>query len=129
MNKHNTVFILDDDEGYIDIVSTILQSNGYKVLKNSEGNMQALMQHCLPDLVLLDCNLGSKSGVEICRLFKANPATFHIPVILVSGECNICELAQLSQANDFLAKPFDLSQLLHKVHQNLHPINFPVYSR
>ena len=119
MNKQKTLFILDDDQKYVRIVSAILESNGYRVFENSEGNIPELMRLCLPDLVLLDCNMGSKSGVEICKQFKMNPDTSHIPVILVSGESNICELAHQAQANDFLPKPFDLNHLLYKVQFNL----------
>lgn len=115
MKKCKTIFVLDDDIGFTRIVSIVLESDGYRVIKDNEGNIEKLFHYGQPDVVLLDCNLGRKSGVEICRSLKENPFTSGIPVILVSGEDNLDELAIRSRANDFLAKPFELNQLLIKI--------------
>lgn len=115
MEKCKTIFILDDDVGFVRIVSIILESNGYRVFTDYEGNYEFLLDKIFPDIIILDCRLGHKSGAEICRQLKENRYTNSIPVILCSGECNIRELANYAQADDFLQKPFDLNHLLIKI--------------
>ncbi len=54
-------------------------------------------------------------GVEVSRLLRADPLTAAIPVIALSAAHNLQAHAAEMAANDYLAKPFDLSELLTKV--------------
>ena len=67
-----------------------------------------------PDLLLTDVGLPDVDGLEIARRVKSNPATAHVPVLVISGHFNT-ELSagalRSMCADAFLAKPLDLSAL------------------
>ena len=120
MNKKNTILIVDDDQSIIEIVSIILSNAGYDVITDTDGSLPFLKSISFPDLILLDNQLGNKSGAEICRLLKANELTGNIPVILVSATEGLPEIAGKACADDFLSKPFDIQILLQKIESLLH---------
>jgi CheY-like chemotaxis protein len=67
-----------------------------------------------PALVLLGNRLPDTSGEQVLRQLAADPATAAIPVIILSGDSGKATVRELlaSGAADFLAKPFDIRQLL-----------------
>jgi len=114
------VLIIDDDEQIIHVVSLVLESNGYKVISDSTGNLDVLRTNPYPDLILLDCRIGMRSGAKICETLKKEPVTQSIPIVLISAEHNIVELAKDASADDYLPKPFDLEALLEKVRYHIY---------
>ena len=115
MNKKHTILIVDDEEAIIKIVSLILTNAGYDIIADSHADLHFLQTHIYPDLILLDNQLGTKSGADICRQLKTNERTKHIPVMLVSATEGLSEIASYACADDFLPKPFDVETLLQKV--------------
>jgi two-component system cell cycle response regulator DivK len=75
-----------------------------------------------PALILLDNRLPDTSGGEILRQLAANPATAAIPVVVLSGDSGRATVAKLLAAGaaDFLAKPFDIHELLGVIERYLH---------
>jgi CheY-like chemotaxis protein len=67
-----------------------------------------------PALILLDNRLPGTSGEKILRQLAATPATAAIPVVILSGDSSPATVSELLAAGaaDFLAKPFDIHQLL-----------------
>jgi CheY-like chemotaxis protein len=67
-----------------------------------------------PALILLDNRLPDTSGEQVLRQLAATPATAAIPVVILSGDSNPATVNELLAAGaaDFLAKPFDIHQLL-----------------
>ena len=67
-----------------------------------------------PDLILLDNRLPDTNGEQVLRELAATPATAAIPVVILSGDSGQVTVKELLTAGaaDFLAKPFDLNQLL-----------------
>jgi CheY-like chemotaxis protein len=67
-----------------------------------------------PDLILLDNRLPGTSGAQVLRQLAASPATAAIPVVILSGDSSPATARGLLAAGavDFLAKPFDIHQLL-----------------
>jgi DNA-binding response OmpR family regulator len=74
-----------------------------------------------PDMVLLDVRIiGSpKSGADICREIKSRQGTSQLPVMLISGECDLRTIARECGADAYLAKPFDIYNLLAQVKEYL----------
>jgi ribonuclease P protein subunit RPR2 len=69
-----------------------------------------------PDVVVLDVNMPGTDGLTFCRQLKADPATAHIGVVLLTGSEGGTELAaQASGADAFLRKPFSPLELLNAV--------------
>jgi len=110
------IIIADDDAGIIDAVSIMLEMAGYDVVTTLNGGMLLNLQPGqYPDLILLDIWMSGEDGTEICRALKANEATRQIPVILFSASKEIEQSAFAAGADDFLAKPFEMNDLLNKI--------------
>lgn len=111
------ILILDDDQDILDIVSYLLTESGFDVQTLSSGEeVFSAISRFSPDLVLMDVMLGDLDGRVICSSLKENDRTNHIPVILISGTHDLSRsLDQRGAPNDFIPKPFDIGQLLHKV--------------
>ena len=72
----------------------------------------------LPDVFLLDVMLPDGNGIELCHLIKNEARSKKLPVIIMSAHSDITE-SQACHAEEFISKPFDLSNLLSKIRQHL----------
>lgn len=115
--KH--ILIADDDLAIVDSLSMALNDEGFKVSSASDGYIIEAVNEHHPDLILLDLWLRHVSGAEICCQLKINKKTKNIPIIMISANKEIAEIARESKADDFLAKPFDIDDLLQKINQLL----------
>lgn len=70
-----------------------------------------------PDLLLMDLILPSLHGMALCRLLKFHLDYKHIPLLIFSSitESDIAEQVRQAGADEFLAKPYDPSELLERV--------------
>jgi CheY-like chemotaxis protein len=71
----------------------------------------------LPDLLLLDIWMSGMDGKEICKHLKSQEVTKHIPIIMISANKDTQKIAFECGADDFIAKPFQMKNLLQKVAQ------------
>ncbi len=109
------VLIADDDAAIVDAIAILLEDEGYLVAIVTNGDVVQEAQRETPDVVLLDIWMSGQDGRDVCRQLKGNPATSATPVIVVSANPDVAKLARAAGADDFLAKPFDLDDLLEKV--------------
>jgi len=109
------IMIADDDPGIVDAVEMLLEFEGYKVTSTVDGSTVLDMKAELPDLLLLDIWMSGEDGRDICKKLKASDVTKNIPVIMISASRDIKESAMKSGADDFLAKPFEMDELLKKI--------------
>jgi DNA-binding response OmpR family regulator len=117
------IIVADDDAGIIDAVGIMLNMAGYDVqLTLAGGMLLSLQKEEYPDLILLDIWMSGEDGTEICRALKANEATRNIPVILFSASKEVEPAAFAAGADDFLAKPFDMKDLLSKIDTQLNKV-------
>ena len=113
--KYKKIMIADDDPGIVDAVEMLLEFEGYKVTSTVDGSTVLDMKDELPDLLLLDIWMSGEDGRDICRKLKLTDSTKNIPVIMISASRDIKESAMASGADDFLAKPFEMDELLQKI--------------
>jgi CheY-like chemotaxis protein len=111
------ILIADDDPAICDAVSMILEEEGYVVSTTFNGETVLKMKRDLPDLLLLDIWMSGVDGRDVARKLKSEHQTKGIPIIMISASRDIEKSAKESGANDFLAKPFKLDDLLNKVAQ------------
>ena len=106
------VYIADDDPDILEIISMILEDNGFEVETSPDGRS---LQHIKnkPDVILLDIRMSGTHGGEICRDLKGSSEMRKIPVILVSANKDIKEIASNCGADDILPKPFEIVDLIN----------------
>ncbi|WP_426587846.1 response regulator transcription factor [Mucilaginibacter sp. R-33] len=113
--KNKKIMIADDDPGIVDAMEMLLEFEGYEVTSTVDGTTVLDMKDELPDLLLLDIWMSGEDGRYICKKLKQDKLTKDIPVIMISASRDIRDSAMMAGADDFLAKPFDMNELLKKV--------------
>lgn len=112
----NRILVIDDDKDILELVEIILIRNGFEILISPKGEETlANVENFAPQVILLDVFLAGVNGIDICRELKSNPKTAHIPVIMYSAHTNKNDIMRQCNANDFLAKPFEISNLIEKI--------------
>jgi CheY-like chemotaxis protein len=114
------ILIVDDDLAILDSLGLLLEFEGYQVVKSSSASTLFSMETDLPDLLLLDIWLSGTDGRDICKHLKQKKTTQNIPIVLISASREIEKSAKEAGANDFLSKPFDVTDLLKKVERHIH---------
>ena len=116
-----TLLIVDDDEMHCELVSDMLEDE-YKILTATTSHeAESLFSEQKPDIVLLDINMPGRDGIELCRALKQEHSN-DFSVIFVSGHNSLEERLKAYDAggDDFVAKPFEMKELLAKIHAVAH---------
>jgi DNA-binding response OmpR family regulator len=104
------VLVVDDNEMNRDMLSRRLLRLNYEVIMAEDGEQALAMvkQHAF-DLVLLDIMMPNISGYEVLERMKADDATRHIPVIMISAVDDLDSVVRCIElgAEDYLFKPFN----------------------
>lgn len=117
LNGMAKIFVIDDDKDLLQVLKSLLNPRGFDVsiFMNWEIAYK-IMKLFEPQLILLDVFLKGIDGLEVCQRLKASPFTRHIPIILCSGYPRIAESGIRDYgAADFIAKPFELDDLINKM--------------
>jgi two-component system phosphate regulon response regulator PhoB len=113
-----TVLVAEDEEDVLLLVAQSLQQAGFSVLKATDGQSalrQARQQ--APALVVLDLMLPALPGLEVCRELKQDPATRHIPIIMLTAKAEeVDRIVGLELgADDYITKPFSPRELVLRI--------------
>ena len=125
----HTFLYIEDQDLNLRLVERILQPHPhYRLLTAQLGHLglQLARQHH-PDLILLDLNLPDISGDEVLRQLRLDPATRHIPILMVSADAigeRIQELLR-NGATGYLTKPYKVAELLRVIEETLPPGESP----
>ena len=116
------VLVIDDAEDIRNLVLQVL-APALQVRAAADGveGVREALKAPQPDLILLDVVMPGRSGFEVCKALKANPATAAIPVIFLSGQSDAeheVEGLKLG-AEDYLAKPINPALLRQRVRTHL----------
>lgn len=109
------ILVADDDPAIVDALQMMLELHGYDVDTTVNGATIYKMEKVYPDVLLLDIWMSGQDGREVCKYLKQNPLTKHIPIIMVSASRDVRDSAHQAGANDFIAKPFEMEELLKKI--------------
>jgi len=117
-----TILVVDDDRGFLKMVSAILLSRGYRPLGVPTGEAGLKMAKTQkPDLIILDVILPGMKGRQICSLLKEDPKTRDIPVIFLTAKDSSDDIDAEMKAGAVahFTKPFDPHILLDEIQKVL----------
>jgi len=113
------VLVVDDDAEIVELIVEVLERDGRFEVKTASSGYEAGMatQRFRPELILLDYMLPDVNGNVVCQTIRRNPEFENIKIIIVSGVVKEDEIAQLlkSGAEDFIRKPFNITELTDKI--------------
>jgi adenylate cyclase len=112
------ILIVDDEQDYVNTIQhhlewanfqTVIASNGKEGLEKAASEK--------PDLILLDTNMPVMNGHETLEHLSKDPQLKSIPVIMVTAACEVDDIAAASSygITDYIAKPFDFTELKDKI--------------
>lgn len=116
------VLVVDDDVDIARFLEINLLLEGFEV-QVAHGGREALerVAEQPPDLVLTDVMMPGVDGVELCRRLRADAATAHVPVIMLSAKDLSADkvVGFAAGADDYVLKPFDTFELVARVRSTL----------
>jgi diguanylate cyclase (GGDEF)-like protein len=113
-----TVLVIDDAQDIHDLVAVRLRAEGVTLLHALDADAGlALARQQRPDLVLLDLDLPGRSGLDLCKELRGDPALSSIPVIFLTGTVDVATKVRAFDAGavDYVTKPFDAIELRARV--------------
>ena len=118
MEKRKLILVVDDIVHNFDVIEALLFKENYD-LKYAADGLQALdlLTEIQPDLILLDVNMPSLDGIEVCRRIKSNPNTCYIPIVITTALNSKEDMARSldAGADDFISKPINGLELRARV--------------
>jgi DNA-binding response OmpR family regulator len=118
----HTILVVDDDPVILTLLEVNFAMEGFDVLTASDGQEGVDMARShRPDIVVSDIMMPVKSGLELASELKADPATWGIPVILLSAKAQAVDVAAglRAGADEYVTKPFEPLDLLDRVNRHL----------
>ncbi len=112
------ILVVDDIAANLRLLEAKLLAEYYEVALAASGpEALSLAGRWMPDVILLDVMMPGMDGYEVCRHLKANPATQHIPVVMVTALVDAAERVRGLEAgaDDFLSKPVDDATLFARL--------------
>ncbi|TKC10424.1 response regulator [Pedobacter polaris] len=114
------IYVVEDNATIREMIEFLLIEEQYdvKVCPNTSMFWQE-MQHHKPDMVVLDVMLPDGNGLDICAKLKRNVKTYDIPVMIMSAGNQLSQIKAKCEAEDFINKPFDLNDFVHRVEHHV----------
>jgi len=107
------VLIVDDEEGFRDGVADLLQMEGYTVsVARDAVEAVRVLPVFRPEVILLDLRMPNLDGEGFLRGMSGLPASRGVPVVLISAQEDLAQIASRTGAAGYLSKPFEAPQLL-----------------
>ncbi len=116
------VMIVDDDPDALALIENILTDEGFELIKVSNATEVGLKAAQLsPDLILLDFLMPEINGFEVCKALRENELTRNTPIMAVTCLTKEQDIERVFEcgADEYLAKPFKVEQLLEKARELL----------
>lgn len=119
------ILVVDDEPDIVRVVVKIMEARGHTVTTAKDG-AEAIerVKADPPDVVILDLNLPKVDGYEVCKAIKTDPATRHVPVVMMTAAYVSVEDARngsAAGADEYVVKPFLREVLVHNVERLIKP--------
>src|ERR1044071_1044960 len=118
MNTGHSILVVDDDADIGIMMKMMLEYKGYTVEVTDRGEKaEEILHENNIDMLIMDMLLSGINGIDICRRVKQNSLTSRLPVLMISAHPHAKQLCLDAGADDFVAKPFDMPDLLSKINR------------
>ena len=116
--KTPVILVVDDNRENLELLEAYLEDIDCKTIAAYDGPeaLEAIKKDN-PDLILLDIMMPKMSGFEVCRRVKNDPATAHIPIIMVTALNDFGDMQRAVDCgtDDFVSKPVNKLEMLTRV--------------
>ncbi|MFZ2399054.1 MAG: response regulator [Smithella sp.] len=112
------ILIVDDEQDIVELISYNLGKEGFSTIKAYDGEAAiGLVRSGKPDLMILDLMLPKMNGLDVCKAIRRNPETANLPIIMLTAKGEeIDKIIGLEiGADDYIAKPFSVKELVARV--------------
>ncbi len=116
------VLVVDDMPRNLQILSTILDNEGYDITFANNGRQAIeVANSASPDLILLDVMMPEMDGFEACKILKSTEKTKDIPIIFITGRSQSEDIIEGFKAGavDYVTKPFNTIEMVSRIHNHL----------
>ena len=118
MANGRRVLIVDDEEGFLDLMREALEIRGFAVSVASsavEAGMEIASKN--PDAIIMDVKMPGINGLEACEAIKKNPTTKNIPIMIVSALSGDSDIKKAYGAGviDYFVKPVNIEKVVAKL--------------
>ncbi len=125
------ILVVDDVKFISQMLAGIFEGHGHLVKVATNGTEAlSVARSFSPELILMDVAMPDLDGVEVARTLRSEPATNHIPIMMVTSRNDSETLVRAQQAgvDDYILKPFETPRLLEKATELLggFPMNFDI---
>ena len=120
--KKDMIFLVDDHPANLKVLFSLFHDEEFDIRIHESGEqVLEMLQHVLPDIILLDVMMPKMDGLSTCRKIKKNPMTADIPVIFLSALDNIEDKVAGFAAGgaDYITKPFQKIEVLTRLRTQL----------
>lgn len=113
------VLVVDDEIDIASVIKHTLEKGGtldVEIVTTGDAALEAAAART-PDVIILDLNLPVLSGLEVCRILRARPATTRVPIIMLTARTSESDRVTGLDlgADDYISKPFSLRELAARV--------------
>lgn len=116
MKNEDLILVLDDDPDICAMIKMVLEYHGYDADEaDGEEKAKEVLSAKKVDLIIMDMLLSGADGTDICRRLKQDKQTLSIPILMFSAHPNAQKICMEAGADDFIAKPFEMNELIDKV--------------
>ena len=122
VQRVHRILVVDDESDVTELLQYRLEQEGYRVATlNDPLGFVVKVREFEPDLMLLDIMMPELSGIQLCRIVRADPSMKDIPVIFLSarGEVEDRIKGLEAGAEDYVSKPFNINELLLRISKML----------
>lgn len=112
------ILVVEDDRDISELINYNLGREGYDIACLYDGSQAVdYVRKRKPELIILDLMLPEVDGIEICRTLKSDPATKHIPIIMLTAKSEEADVVVGLQmgADDYISKPFSPKVLVARI--------------
>ena len=112
------VLVADDDADIRDLVAFKLEQAGFEVITAEDGPTALSAAHDkVPDIAVLDVSMPGMSGLDVCRMLRADPSTADMMIIMLTARAQETDVEGgfSAGADDYVIKPFSPRELTSRV--------------